>query len=862
MDDREERMDEEMRFHLEMEARRNVEAGMSAEEGRRAAALSFGGLEQTKERCREQGRLAWLEDLGRDLRHGARALRKTPAFTAAAVLTVALGIGACAAIFSVVNGVLLRPPPYPDPQRLVLFEETRLGRPPEALATPGRYFDWRREARSFQSIGATTGGGMTMVAGGVPVRLKGLRITIDALPTLGVKPLLGRNFTPDEVPGEQPYQRAALIGHGLWLRQFGGRPEVVGQTIQLDGGAFTVVGVLPRDHGLPDGNGIVDQREMEVFTPLGFSESVRHEYRGNFLKVFGRLAPGVTLAEARNEMAVVAERLARTEPLNRGWGVQLRPLMESVVGKVRPVLLALLGAVGFLLLIACANVAGLLLARAGARSQELALRVALGATRSRVIRQLLVESLLLALVGGALGLVLAKGALVALLALAPEALPRTRDIALDGRALAFTTGLALLTGVAFGLLPALQGSRAQLHDTLKRSARGATRQRLRGLLVVGEVAVALVLLAGAGLLMRSFLGLLAVNPGFDPRHALTVRMNLDDSPDARARPADFVESATARLAALPGVQAVAASARFPLAESPFILPFTILGRPEVTDTERPLSNHYQVSAEYFRAMGIPILRGRAFERTDRDGTARVAVISESLAARFFPGEDPIGKSLQIYGPPCQIVGVVGDVRIDPSSRQLGFQTYQPLAQWSWTKVNFVLRTSGPPESHEAAVRAAVAGLDRRIPVYSVRSFDALVAESIARQRLAMILFAVFSGLALLLAAVGIYGVMAYAVAQRRSEIGVRMALGAQAGNVVGLVFLQAARLLGLGLLLGLLGALVLTRFLEKLLYGVSARDPLTFLGMVGLLAATGAVACLLPARRAARLDPMVALRAE
>jgi putative ABC transport system permease protein len=408
----------------------------------------------------------------------------------------------------------------------------------------------------------------------------------------------------------------------------------------------------------------------------------------------------------------------------------------------------------------------------------------------------------------------------------------------------------------------MQGSRAQLHDTLKRHARGATRQRLRGLLVVSEVAVALVLLAGAGLLMRSFLGLVAVSPGFDPRHALTVRVNLDDSPDARARPADFVETATARLAALPGVRAVAASARFPFAESPLILPFTILGRPELTDAERPMSNHYQVSPEYFRAMGIPLVRGRAFERTDRDGTARVAMISASLAARFFPGEDPIGKSLQIYGPPCQIVGVVGDVRIDPASPQPGFQTYQPLAQWSWTKVNFVLRTSGAPERQEAAVRAAIAGLDRRIPMYSVRNFDALVAESIARQRLAMILFAVFSGLALLLAAVGIYGVMAYAVAQRRSEIGVRMALGAQAGNVVGLVFAQAARLLGLGLLLGLLGALALTRFLERLLYEVSARDPLTFLGMVGLLAATGAVACLLPARRAARLDPMVALRAE
>jgi putative ABC transport system permease protein len=442
-------------------------------------------------------------------------------------------------------------------------------------------------------------------------------------------------------------------------------------------------------------------------------------------------------------------------------------------------------------------------------------------------------------------------------------LPRARAIAIDGRALAFTMGLALFTGAGFGLAPALQSMRTDPHEILKRGAtEGRRRHRLRGALVVGEIAIALVLLAGAGLLMRSFFRLAQVSPGFDPRDALTVRLNLDDSHQAMAQPAIFVQGVTERLAALPGVQAVAVAARFPFAENPLTIPFSIAGRPEVTEGDRPITNHYQVGPDYFRAMRIPILRGRAFGPGDVDGAHRVAVVSQSLARRYFAAEDPLGKTITIFGPPSEIVGIAGDVRVDRLDGEPSPQSYQPFAQVSWTKANFVIRTAGPAAGYIEPVRAAIARLDRDVPVYNVRTFSTLVASSIARQRFAMILFAVFSGVALLLAAVGIYGVMSYWVSQRRGEIGIRMALGAHTGAVLRMVLAQGSRLIGLGLVIGLVGALLLTKFLERLLYQLSARDPLTFAAMVALLAATAATACLLPARRAARVDPMKVLRAE
>jgi putative ABC transport system permease protein len=798
-----------------------------------------------------------------DVRFALRQLAKAPGFTAVALLTLALGIGACAAIFSVVNGVLLQPPPFAEPERVVAVSEIHLGGSQDFMAAAGKYLDWQRQARSFESFAATSAGGKTVTFSGEPVRLKGLQMTVSALATLRVSPLLGRNFLPEEQPTRPDTARVAILSHGLWQRQFGGRPEVLGQTIRLGDESATVVGVMPRNTGIPDGNGIIDQRDVEIFTPLGLGENQQQDYVGHWLKVWGRLKPGVTLAQAQSEMTAIAARIAAQHPDSQGWGVKLTPLRETVVGEVRPVLLSLLGAVGFLLLIACANVANLLLARATSRSKEMAVRVALGASRARIVRQLLTESVLLSLIGGVLGLALAEAALPMLLALAPETLPGARDIAIDGRALAFTFALATVTGVVFGLVPAVHALRGDIQDTLKQTSRGSTdaRGRLRGALVVGEVAVAMVLLAGAGLLMRSFSHLLDVNPGFDPDKALTLRVNLDDSPRAASNPALFASNAVDQIAALPGVKAVAVASRLPFVEAPQTMPLGFPGW-QATDAERPVAAFYCVDTGYFRTMGIPLLRGRVFEARDAGDAAPVAIISDAIARKFFRGADPLHHSVNINGSLREIIGVVGDVKIDKLDGAVSAQTYVPFAQVKYTKANFVVRTAGPAARHEADVRAVIARLDRDVPVYSVRTLAALVADSIARQRFAMILFAVFSGVALLLAAVGIYGVMAYFVSQRTGEIGLRMALGARTRDLLGLVMFQGGRLIALGVLAGVAGALLLTRFLDRLMFGISTTDPLTMIATVVLLAATAVAACLLPARRAIKVPPMTALRAE
>jgi putative ABC transport system permease protein len=859
-DELERRMDDEMRFHLEMQTRENLEAGMPAEEARRAAVLSFGGVEQVKETCRDQRRLGLLEDLLQDLRYGARMLRRSPGFAATAVLTLALGIGACTAIFSVVNSVLLRPLPFPEPDRVVVFNETLLGRSQDFRVSSGTFHDWQKQAQSFESIAAITGGGHTMSGVAEPVRLTGLRISINTLSTLGLKPLLGRDFLPEEVPAVRDFENFAILGYGLWQRLFGGRSDVVGQIVQLSGRPVTIVGVLPRDTGLGDG---------EIFTPLAFSEFDRRYYDTHWLQVFGRLRAGVTIAQAQSEMSAIAKRSEQAHPASRGWGVRLVPMTETVLGEVRPVLFSLLGAVAFLLLIACANVANLLLARAMARSKEMAMRAALGAGRARIIRQVLAESVLLAVLSGALGLLVARGGLAALLALAPETLPRAQYIVLDGRALGLTLALAILTGLAFGMVPAFQAARAQLHVTLKRASHGSRqgghRQRLRNAVVVGEVAIALVLLAGAGLLMRSFSRLVEVDPGFNPREALAASVFLQislRSPDAKARSVAFANAAVDRMAALPGVRAASVVTRLPF-EGGQTMPFTIPGRSPPAGAERPVSTHFNVGPDYFRAMGIPVLRGRAFEARDVAGAPMVAIVNESIAKKFFPGDDPLGKRVSIGGPPCEIVGIAGDVRADRLDGEASFQTYQPFAQAAPVRgMAFVVRTAGSPASHVGAVRAVLSRLDPSLPTQRVRPLSTLVADSIARQRFAMTLFAVFSGVALLLAAVGIYGVMAYSVSQRTGEIGIRMALGAHTGNVLRLVFAQGGRLIALGVLVGVIGALLLTRFLEKMLFNLSTSDPATFVAIVVLMVAVASVACLLPARRASKVSPMTALRAE
>jgi len=796
-----------------------------------------------------------------DLRYALRQLAKAPAFTALALLTLALGIGACTAIFSVVNSVLLRPLAYPESDRLVVIREMDLPEFPEFSVAPGQYFSWLEQAKNFETLAAIRGGSYNLTGFGEPQRLTAKRITANYLTALRVHPALGRDFTPDEdAPGKSA---VAILTHGFWQRQFGGRPDVLNQTLPLDGRPFTIVGIMPRDFQADS--------KTDLLTPAAYTPEEHQDHGAHYIGVIGRLKPGVTVEQARSEMNVIADRLAKQFPdTNKGWGVKLAPMLEYAVADVRPVLLSLLGAVGFLLLIACANVANLLLARATARAKEISIRAALGASRTRIVRQLLTESVLLAVLGAALGLLVAQWGTSALLAFAPDTLPRAREIGLDARALGFTCALALVTGIGFGLVPAFQAARINLNETLKDAGRGSSegrhRQRVRGALVVAEVAIALVLLVGAGLLIRSFARLQNVNPGFQPRDAWTVSLELPEKKyGTGAQQAAFAQQAAEALAAIPGVQSVGASHVVPFTGNDYVLSFTIAGRPPVDPADEPNANYYAITPDYFKAMGIPLLRGRLFNAHDSAGAPRVAIINESLAKKFFPNENPLGQRINITNGPeafREIVGVVGDVKHYGLDTDTPLQTYEPFAQQPLNFLTFVVRTSGPIPGLPAAIRTAIYSVDKDQPIASVRPLTQLIAESVARQRFAMFLFAVFSGVALLLAAIGIYGVMAYSVTQRTGEIGIRMALGAQQADVLRLIFVQGGRLVALGLGAGLVGALLLTRFISSMLFGVSARDPFTFVAIAALLAAIAGLACFIPARRATKVDPLTALRAE
>jgi putative ABC transport system permease protein len=797
-----------------------------------------------------------------DLRFAVRQLGKSPGFTAVAVTTLALGIGACAAIFSVVNGVLLRPPPLRDPDRVVAIRETFLPAVPETQAASGKYFAWQQQAGSFQSMGSLASATYNLTGHGQPVRVTAMRMTASALPTFGVAPALGRNFTSEEDMAGQ--DSVAILSHGLWQRQFGGRADIIDKTIYLNDRAFTVVGVMPRDSPLPE--------RWQLFSPYAPNPYQRQNLGYSRLDyVYGRLKPGVTLGQAQAELAAINVRLAEQDPIARGWGVRLVPVVETTVGEVRPVLLSLLGAVGFLLLIACANVANLLLARATARGRELAVRATMGASRGRLIRQLLVESVCLGLLGGLLGLLVAWLGLEALLALAPDTLPRASEIALDGRVLAFTILLALLTGVGFGVAPALQASQVQLHDALKESGRGATaggrRQRLRSALVISEVAIALVLLAGAGLLMRSFSRLQHEDPGFRPAGVMTAHIHLQ-RPKYRTTEqyVTVAQQTIERLAAVPGVQAAAAGICLPFTEYIINRGFSVEGRPAPANEGTPQARLSGVSEDFFKAMGIPLRQGRVFQRSDAGGP-RAVIINEFVARRYFPGENPIGKRLSFAvgdGSWREIVGVVGDVKADKLEGGTTAQIYAPFSQFPDNDMFFIVRSDGPPAAVAAAIRTAVSAIDPNLPIAYLRPLEEWVGLSVARQRYAMTLFGVFSAVALLLAAIGIYGVMAYSVGQRTGEIGIRMALGAQASQVLGGVLGRGASLVGAGLAVGLAGALMLTRLLEQhaMLFGIRSHDPLTFAAIVILLATSGAAACLLPAIRAARMSPMSVLRSD
>jgi predicted permease len=803
-----------------------------------------------------------------NLLFAARQLARTPGFTVLAVLTLALGIGACAAIFTVVQAVLLRPFPFGPVERLMVINESRPGQPTTTIGT-GLYGQWKTHARSFDQMGALAGQSYNLTGAGPPEHLLGGRITASMLPTLGVNPALGRNFLPEE---EHPYglEDRALLGHALWQDRFAGARDVVGKTIRLNGRAFLIVGVMPRETGLP--------AAVQVFTPLGFTADQRRGIGFPYLHVVGRLQPGASPEQARGELTALFEQTARTmgapSPQSRGRAVKITPLVETMVGKVRPALMLLSGAVGLLLLIACTNVASLLLARATARSGELAVRAALGASRGRLMSQLLIESLMLSLLAGAVGLVLAHAGLGALLAIAPEELPRGEAIALDGRALAATMTVAVLSAAISGLVPALQGSRVQLHDALKqasRSARAGAGLRLRRAFVVGQVAMALVLLTGAGLLMRTFARLQEVNPGFNPAGGYVAELFLPRPQyTTDAQYISFAQGAMDEMGALPGVEAVAVANMLPF-NSRLHFTFaslarvTVAGRPTGPGDDGALATAASVSAAYFRAMGIPLLQGRTFDGRDVAEGAPTAIISEAVARRLFPEGNALGRAVVAFGgQPREVVGIVGDVKQASLEAGATMQIYAPFAQNPDNDMIFVVRAR--PTSDQAllfaGIRRAATRADGNLPVFDVRPLEALVGAAIARQRFSMTVFGVFSSVALVLAIVGVYGVLVHSVSQRTGEIALRMALGATSTTVARLVLSEGGRLVALGVAAGLIGALFLSGMIDKLLFGVPSRDPWTFAAVAGLMALVAVPACLVPALRATYVQPMAALRKE
>ncbi|MDQ3906856.1 MAG: ABC transporter permease [Acidobacteriota bacterium] len=806
-----------------------------------------------------------MRTLWQDLRYGVRVLLKSPAFTAVAIFVTALGIGANTAIFSVVNAVLLRPLPFDKPEQLVRVFGTRPAR--SSFSRPHSYLnfaDMRAQNQTFEGMAAYTGSTSALSGEGAPEQISGVVASGDIFRVLGTRPFMGRLLAPeDEKPGGSP---AVVISHGLWQRRFGGDPKIVGRVIKLDGQEREIVGVTPagfRFEFIPDAT--------DFWTSIDPGESAYKQRGAIFLEAIGRLKPGVTIEQANADLSVIASRLEQQyQDSNSGVSIRLVPAQEQLVGDLRLTLLVLLGAVGFVLLIACANVANLLLARAAGRHREIAVRAALGAGRGRIVRQLLTESLLLASLGGLLGLLFAVWGVELISAFVPQNVPRFDETSLDLRVLGFTFAASIATGILFGIAPAIQSSKFDLNEALKEGGRTGTdgrgRARVRSLLIVSEVALSLVLLVGAGLLVKSFIKLRSTDPGFNPERTLTASLSLSSVRyDTREKYTNFFTQLVERVRQLPGVESVGAVNPLPLSDNNYSFSFVVVGQPPPAPGQSPSAAARFVTPDYFRAQGVPLREGRYFNDQDKPGGPSSLIVNEAFARRYLPGEDPIGKRLRlgINKFEGEIVGVVGDIRGDNLAEPGAPEYYVPEPSAGFSDMTLVIRTStSDPASLTNPLREIVAEMDKDQPLYDVRTMDSLMARSVARQRFSTTLIGLFAALAMLLAAVGIFSVMSFLVAQRTHEIGVRMALGAQPRDILRMIVRHGMTLTLVGVGVGIVASLGLTRLMASMLYQVSATDPLVFGGIAALLSLVALLACYAPARRATKVDPMIALRYE
>lgn len=864
-------MDDEMRVHLELREKEYAQNGFSPEEAHMAARKNFGNALAIREVSHDSWGWAWLEHFAQDLRFAFRMFAKNPTFTAVAILTLALGIGANTAIFSVVYGVLLQPLPYKDASRLVVLNETTPRVGTVSVSYPN-FLDWRQQCHAFSQIAAVNDVGFNLAGVTQPENISGEAVSPNFLSMMGVKPFLGRDFeASEEKPGTPP---VVLLSYELWQSHMGSDRNAIGRTITLDGRSFTIVGVLPRSFRSLD--------KTDVMLPIGVwatnnSEEANDRGDRGDMVVIGRLAPNITFAQARTEMEGIAARLAKEYPAsNDQFGVALQSIRDAFVSDARPAILVLFGAVMFVLLIACANVANLFLVRGAARTKEIALRMAFGANRNRIIRQMLTESFALAFLGGILGLALAIAGIRGIVRLIPMDALSGATVNLNGAVLFFAAGIVVLAAFIFGLAPAMHSTRPDVQAELKEGGRtasaSAAQNKLRGALAIAEISLALILLVGAGLMMKSLYKLMSVNPGFRPNRVLTMEMDLRTQQYSKD-PAilNFWQQVLDRVRALPGVETAATGTVVPLTGNHNRGDITVEGMALPTPGNFPHPDFHDVSPDFISTLGIPLLRGRTFADTDKQGAPLVGLVNARLAGQYWPNDDPIGKRFMSGHPDptgkrppkwITVVGVVGDTKLYGLANPSRLEVYVSSLQSPSSHMNLVVKSRIDPTALTSAIRGAVASIDKDQPIFAISTMNQLVSDSVGTRRITLILLGAFSGLALVLAAIGIYGVISYSVAQRTHEIGIRMALGAQHKDVLRMILRQGVKIAISGVAIGVVVSLGLTQLMSSLLFSVSAADPLTFAGVAILLVLVAMLACYIPARRALQVDPMVALRYE